>query len=150
VRLATTLNVIVQWGDCDPADIVFYPNYFRWFDAASRMVLEQILPPKRALLERYGILGFPIVDASARFMRPSSYGDAIEVQSAVEQWNERRFTVLHRGVRGGELLFEGRELRVVGRQHPEHAGRLQSIPIPEEIVAAFRRQAEHGDSELPP
>jgi len=150
VRLATTLNVIVQWGDCDPADIVFYPNYFRWFDAASRMYFEQILPPKRTLLERYGILGFPIVDASARFMRPSSYGDTIEVQSAVEQWNERRFTVLHRGVRGGELLCEGRELRVAGRQHPEHAGRLQSIPIPEEIVAAFRRQAGHDDSELPP
>jgi len=150
VKLATTLNVIVQWGDCDPADIVFYPNYFRWFDAASRMYFEQILPPKRALLERYGILGFPIVDASARFMRPSSYGDTIEVQSAVEQWNERRFTVLHRGVRGGELLLEGREVRVVGRQHPEHAGRLQSIPIPDEIVAAFRRQAGHDDSEIPP
>jgi 4-hydroxybenzoyl-CoA thioesterase len=141
VKLATTLHVIVQWGDCDPADIVFYPNYFRWFDAASRMYLEQILPPKRELLERYGILGFPIVDASARFIRPSSYGDAIEFQSAVEQWNERRFTVLHRGGRGGELLLEGREVRAAVRQHPEHAGRLQSIPVPEEIVAAFRRAA---------
>ncbi len=36
------------------------------------------------------------------------------------------------------------------RQHPEHAGRLQSIPVPEEIVAAFRRQAGHEHSELPP
>ncbi len=145
MRLAPTLNVIAQWGDCDPADIVFYPNYFRWFDAASRTYLEQILPPKRAMLERYGILGFPIVDASARFMRPSSYGDAIELRSAVEQWNERRFTVLHRGVRGGELLFEGREVRVAVRQHPEHAGRLQSIPIPEEIVAAFQRAADQTE-----
>jgi len=141
LKLATTLSVIVQWGDCDPADIVFYPNYFRWFDSASRMYFEQILPPKRTLLERYGIVGFPIVDASARFMRPSSYGDAIEFQSTVEKWDERRFTVLHRGLRNGEVLLEGRELRVVGRQHPEHAGRLQSVPIPEEIVAAFRRQA---------
>jgi len=141
MRLATTLSVLVQWGDCDPADIVFYPNYFRWFDAASRMYFEQILPAKRELLERYGIVGFPIIDASARFMRPSSYGDAIEIQSAVEKWDERRFTVLHRGVRGGEVLCEGREVRIVGRQHPEHAGRLQSVPIPEEMVAAFRRQA---------
>ena len=141
MKLATTLSVLVQWGDCDPADIVFYPNYFRWFDAASRMYFEQILPPKRQLLERYGIVGFPIVDASARFMRPSSYGDAIEIQSAVASWDERRFTVRHRGVRSGEFLCEGREVRIVGRQHPEHAGRLQSVPIPEEIVAAFRRQA---------
>jgi hypothetical protein len=44
-------------------------------------------------------------------------------------------------MRGGETLLEGREVRIAGRQHPEHAGRLQSIPIPDEIVAAFRRQA---------
>ena len=30
----------VEWGDCDPADIVFYPNYFRWFDAASWNLFE--------------------------------------------------------------------------------------------------------------
>ena len=25
----------VEFGDCDPAGIVFYPNYLRWMDAAS-------------------------------------------------------------------------------------------------------------------
>jgi 4-hydroxybenzoyl-CoA thioesterase len=25
----------VEFGDCDPAQIVFNPNYFRWMDAAS-------------------------------------------------------------------------------------------------------------------
>ena len=25
----------VEFGDCDPAQIVFYPNFFRWMDAAS-------------------------------------------------------------------------------------------------------------------
>ena len=144
MALATTLNVLVQWGDCDPAGIVFYPNYFCWFDAASRMYLERILPQKRTLLERHGIIGFPIVDASARFMRPSSYGDAIEIQSTVERWEERRFTMLHRGVRGGEVLFEGREQRIAGRHHPEHPGRLQSIPIPDEVLDAFRRQPGGG------
>ena len=24
-----------QFGDCDPAGIVFFPNYSRWMDAAS-------------------------------------------------------------------------------------------------------------------
>ena len=24
----------VHWGDCDPAGIIFYPTYFRWFDAS--------------------------------------------------------------------------------------------------------------------
>ena len=27
-----SLSVGVSFGDCDPAGIVFYPNFFRWFD----------------------------------------------------------------------------------------------------------------------
>ena len=27
--------VQLHWGDCDPAGIIFYPTYFRWFDAAT-------------------------------------------------------------------------------------------------------------------
>ncbi|HIL88646.1 MAG TPA: acyl-CoA thioesterase, partial [Deltaproteobacteria bacterium] len=27
-----TYPVRIGWGDCDPAQIVFYPNYFAWFD----------------------------------------------------------------------------------------------------------------------
>ena len=26
---------VVEFGDCDPAQIVFYPNFLRWMDAAS-------------------------------------------------------------------------------------------------------------------
>ena len=29
-------QLTVAWGDCDSAGIVFYANYFRWFDEASR------------------------------------------------------------------------------------------------------------------
>jgi 4-hydroxybenzoyl-CoA thioesterase len=29
-------QVRVEFGDCDPARIVWFPNFFRWIDAASR------------------------------------------------------------------------------------------------------------------
>ena len=29
-------TVRVEFGDCDPARIVWFPNFFRWIDAASR------------------------------------------------------------------------------------------------------------------
>src|SRR5690349_4060461 len=28
-------TVDVQFGDCDPADSVFFPNFLRWMDAAA-------------------------------------------------------------------------------------------------------------------
>jgi 4-hydroxybenzoyl-CoA thioesterase len=35
---ATTWTV--DWGDCDPAGIVFYPRYFAWFDRAAHRFFE--------------------------------------------------------------------------------------------------------------
>ena len=31
----TRMQRTVEWGDCDPAGIIFYPTYYRWMDAAS-------------------------------------------------------------------------------------------------------------------
>ena len=32
----TVFTIQVEFGDCDPARIVWFPNFFRWIDAASR------------------------------------------------------------------------------------------------------------------
>jgi len=31
--LKNTHTQTIEWGDCDPAGIVFYPRYFAYFDA---------------------------------------------------------------------------------------------------------------------
>ena len=31
----THYRVRIEFGDCDPAGIVFYPNFQRWIDAGS-------------------------------------------------------------------------------------------------------------------
>jgi hypothetical protein len=66
-----TTEFSVEFGDCDPAGIVFYPNFFRWMDAASRHFFTAAgVLPWRELEARDGILGTPLVDASAHFERP--------------------------------------------------------------------------------
>ena len=37
----TRMQRTVEWGDCDPAGIIFYPTYYRWMDAASWHLFEQ-------------------------------------------------------------------------------------------------------------
>jgi len=29
--LQHSIDIDIEWGDCDPARIVFYPNFFAWF-----------------------------------------------------------------------------------------------------------------------
>ena len=51
-----TLSVTVEFGDCDPAQIVYYPNFFRWMDAASRHYFAAAGVPlwhERQAIDRY-------------------------------------------------------------------------------------------------
>jgi 4-hydroxybenzoyl-CoA thioesterase len=92
----------VEWGDCDPAQIVFYPNFFRWMDAASlRFFRAAGVPPWREFESVSGILGTPLVDASARFLRPASYGDVLDVDTAIDEWRGKSFVMSHIIRRGG-------------------------------------------------
>ena len=33
-------DVQIQWGDCDPANIVYYPRYFEMFDDSTSIMFE--------------------------------------------------------------------------------------------------------------
>ena len=41
-------RITVEFDDCDPAQIAFFANFFRWYDAASRHFFEKCgVPPWR-------------------------------------------------------------------------------------------------------
>ena len=125
---------VVQFGDCDPAQIVFYPNFFRWMDAASlRFFRAAGVPPWREFEAQSGIIGTPLVDASARFLRPASYGDVIDVDTAIDEWRGKSFVMSHIIRRGADVLVEGREVRVFAKRHPEDPARIQAVDPPESV-----------------
>jgi 4-hydroxybenzoyl-CoA thioesterase len=124
----------VEFGDCDPAQIVFYPNYFRWMDAASRHYFHACgLPPWRDLETTEGIIGAPLVDASARFLRTASYGDAIDVETSIAEWRNTSFVMRHIIRRGDAVLVEGEEVRIFARRHPDDPARIRAVRLPEHL-----------------
>jgi 4-hydroxybenzoyl-CoA thioesterase len=126
----------VEFGDCDPAGIVFYPNYFRWMDAASLHFFRDAgVPPWREFERATGIIGTPLVDASARFLRPSSYGDVIEVETSITEWRGKSFVLSHIMRRGDDVLVEGKEIRIFARRHPDDPARIQAVLPPESVRA---------------
>ncbi len=127
---------VVEWGDCDPAGIVFFPNFFRWMDAASLHYFRAAgVPPWRELEAATGILGTPLVDISARFLRPAAYGDSIAVETAIEEWRGKSFVMTHVLRRDDTVLVEGRAIRVFARRHPQDASRIEAVAAPEDIRA---------------
>jgi 4-hydroxybenzoyl-CoA thioesterase len=144
---AEPYRTTVRWGECDPFQIVFYPNYFAWFDEATWHHFARLGLPRGALEQRFGFAGFPLVRAGVEFHAPCRAGDQLEIRSDVVRWGRSSFDLRHRVMReGGRLLAaEGRETRVwtVSRE-----GGIASDRIPDEIVslAGGTRESER----LPP
>ena len=40
--LTVSRNVRVEWGDCDPAGIVYFPRYFEYFDISTVGMFEAL------------------------------------------------------------------------------------------------------------
>ena len=127
-----TTSVEIQFGDCDPAGIVYYPNYFRFFDNATAGLLSAAFAMhKRNWLAHYGIAGIPMVDTGARFIRPSAFGDVVEIRSEITELGRSSFSVKHSLLKDGEVAIEAHEKRVwVVR---DDAGGIRSAPLPDDV-----------------
>lgn len=131
-------RIRVEWGHCDPAKIVFYPQYFAWFDACTSHLFESVGLHPKTFFDQYGVIGFPLLEASAKFYVASAYGDDIDAESSVLEWGAKAFKLSHRFTRGETLLLEGAETRIFVTPHPDDPKRLKSVPVPKEVKKLMR------------
>ncbi len=130
-------DVQIQWGDCDPANIVYYPRYFAMFDDSTSTLFEVAGFSKQDLVRKYGLVGIPMVDTRAKFYIPSTYGDWIAIETKIESIKRSSFEVKHNVYKGEALAIEGFETRVLVGRDPVNPDKLKSAPFPPEMVAKF-------------
>ena len=130
-------DVQIQWGDCDPANIVYYPRYFEMFDDSTSILFEAAGFSKQDIVRKYGLVGIPMVDTRAKFYIASTYGDWIMIESRVESIKRSSFEVAHKVYKEKALAIEAFETRVLVGRDPDDAARLKSAPIPQEMIAKF-------------
>jgi 4-hydroxybenzoyl-CoA thioesterase len=127
----------VQWGDCDPAGIIFYPTYFRWMDAATWAFLDSVGYNAKRMRNEH--LAMPLVSAQCDFLAPAEQGDRCEVRSRIGRFGGKSFVVTHEIVRGdGAALAQGIETRVWGRFSGGPGTPMKGEAISDEIKALFR------------
>ena len=129
-------RVEVCFGDCDPAGIVFFPNFSRWMDAASlKFFMECGVPPWRELVKTRGIVGTPLLEINTKFIKAVTYGETITIATWIEEWRDKVFVQMHRVTRGDDLICEGREVRAFVKRDADNPDRLRAIPVPDDIKA---------------
>lgn len=138
--LVNRRTIRIEWGDCDPAGIVFYPKYFEWFDACTLALFQAAGFLKGDLAARQG-LAIPMVDTRSRFLIPSAFGEELTVETTITRFGRSSFDVLHRILKGADLAVECSETRVWIRVEPAGPERLKSQPIPEAVIRALSQDA---------
>jgi 4-hydroxybenzoyl-CoA thioesterase len=129
----------VEWGHCDPAGIVFNSRFFEFFDWSSWLLFEQALGVRPSDLgPTFGIVGIPLVDAKARFLKPAHFNDVADIASEVSAFRRSSFDVTHHISIAGQLAVEGHETRVWAAQDPNDAVKLKGIPIPAAVIERFQ------------
>ncbi|MFY0544565.1 acyl-CoA thioesterase [Brevibacillus sp. H7] len=128
--LEHSMHAKVTWGDTDMAGIIYYPNYFNWFNNGSLEMFNAIGLPPRELMSQQKI-GLPLLDVGCRFCKPLYFNDEIRVVTKLVEVNEKTFRLEHEVYRGDELTGKGHELR--GWVHFDEAGNLKALPIPDEV-----------------
>jgi 4-hydroxybenzoyl-CoA thioesterase len=136
--LSVRHRVTVEWGDCDPAGIIFYPTYFRWWDQGSWRLFRAIGLDRRAMRDDLGGVEIPILEAAGAFESPVAPGDALILTSAVERWGNSSFRVAHAVARlDGSPVASGHETRCWTKAAAGQPGKLKPTRFPDDIVMRF-------------
>ena len=129
----------IEWGDCDPAGIVFYPRYFAMFDHNTTMLISTASGmTKPQLLKHYDFAGYPVLSTQAKFMIPNTFGDEVEIQSVFTRVGRSSFEIRHVMTKNGAIAVEAQEARAWVKASADDKTKIKSHPLPEDLAAKFR------------
>jgi acyl-CoA thioester hydrolase len=102
------VTIRVHWWDTDAAGIVWFGNFFRFFEEAEDELFRALGRARTDLVRDHRIF-MPRVETSCRFRSPVRAGDLIEVGIGVDEISNRRiqyrFVVRDQATR--RLIVEG-------------------------------------------
>jgi 4-hydroxybenzoyl-CoA thioesterase len=123
----------IRFSDCDPAGIVFYPQYFVMFNGAMEDWVDAIGIGFENLVAQRRI-GLPSVRIEADFQAVSRMGDRVNLVLDVERVGEKSITLAWRCVSAdtGEVRMAMKQV-VVTTSLETH----KAVPIPADFRAAI-------------
>ena len=126
--------VRVEFGHCDPAGIIWYPNFFHWIDSASHYFFEQCgVPTWTETTRTMGVIGTPIVDTKARFLKTATYGENLSIHTRITEWREKSFVLSYVIKRGEDIIMEAEDVRIFAAKREDGKNGIRAVPIPPSI-----------------
>ena len=83
----TTVEHIVIYADTDAGQVVYYANYFRWFESGRRELF-RYLKIDISALDKKGIIA-PVVEAHCNYFHPARYDDVVVIETIISEVKEK-------------------------------------------------------------
>ncbi|MBI1353352.1 MAG: acyl-CoA thioesterase [Acidobacteria bacterium] len=120
----------VHFQDTDLAGIIHFSNYFRYMEETETEFL-YALGAQSGEADFHEWFLSPRVGVQAEFLRPTRFGDKLDVMLSVEHMGRSSIGFRFRFLRGDELVARG-SMRAVYVGHNENGG-LRSTAIPDKL-----------------
>lgn len=123
----------VIYADTDAGGVVYYANYFRWFEAGRREILRSLGIDYNALHMK-GIL-VPVVEAHCSYYKPARYDDVVIVETRIIEIKDKTIKFENKVFRkeNKELLAAGYTINVF-----IDSKKMKSIEIPKDVRAKLK------------
>ena len=95
----------VPYADTDQMKVVYYANYFIYFERSRTDMLRSIGLPYREMEDRGFLL--PVAEAHCKYRSPAEYDDLLTFRSWVSEMRGVRVTITTEVWRGQTLLVTG-------------------------------------------
>ena len=121
----------VRYAETDKMGVVYYANYFVWFEVGRTDLLRELGWSYREM-EHAGV-SLPVIDARCEYKRPAKYDDEIEVRTAGRMLSPIRMQFDYDVVRLGDGS-------VAAAGHTVHAAldpRGRPCRLPKRIIEVF-------------
>jgi acyl-CoA thioester hydrolase len=141
---AHTATIRVRYAETDQMGVVYYANYFVWFEV-GRVELMRSLGFEYRELEEQDQCFLPVVEANCRYRAPARYDDVLTLETRVLNQRTSMIRFGYRLLREKPnaepaLLAEGETVHVVVDRA------MQKTALPERFAAALRTLSAHPQS----
>ena len=124
----------VRFQHCDPAGIVFYPQYLVMVHELMEEWFTEALGTDYAALVRDKGMGMPAVSAQVDFLAPNPLGDLIAFSLSVTRLGGSSVTVHVEGRARGAPCVRATIVVVHSSLHP-----LKAVALPDDLRQAMQR-----------
>jgi acyl-CoA thioester hydrolase len=138
----THCSLRVRYAETDQMSVVYYANYFVWFEVGRTDLCRQRGFAYRDMEKNDGLC-IIVAEARCRYHAPARYDDEIEIRTRIASMRRRVITFDYEIYRNpdGELLAEGQTVHVI----TDLSGRPRALPDKyRKLLAAAQPTEEPG------